>query len=94
MSVPGWRRDRRDNAIQRNLPSIMANKLISAVSGVRLPRFWLFAEGLSCRGARRHPPLRRNASVSSDLREVAWSAHYGDPGQPFRAIARIVEVWP
>ena len=35
----GWRRDRRDNAIQRNFPSIMANKLISAVSGVRLHDF-------------------------------------------------------
>ena len=35
----GWRRDRRDNAIQRNIPSIMANKLISAVSGVRLHDF-------------------------------------------------------
>jgi glycosyltransferase involved in cell wall biosynthesis len=35
----GWRRDRRDNAIQRNLPSILANKLISAVSGVRLHDF-------------------------------------------------------
>lgn len=37
--VSGWRRDRQDNAIQRNLPSIMANKLISFVSGVRLQDF-------------------------------------------------------
>ncbi len=35
----GWRKDRRDNAIHRNIPSIMANKLISAVSGVRLHDF-------------------------------------------------------
>lgn len=35
----GWRKDRQDNALQRNLPSIMANKLISAVSGVRLHDF-------------------------------------------------------
>lgn len=35
----GWRKDRQDNAIQRNLPSIMANKLISAVSGVALHDF-------------------------------------------------------
>ncbi len=35
----GWRRDRRDNALQRNIPSILANKLISAVSGVRLHDF-------------------------------------------------------
>jgi glycosyltransferase involved in cell wall biosynthesis len=35
----GWRKDRQDNAIQRNLPSIMANKLISFVSGVELHDF-------------------------------------------------------
>jgi glycosyltransferase involved in cell wall biosynthesis len=34
----GWR-DRQDKAIQRNIPSILANKLISAVSGVRLHDF-------------------------------------------------------
>jgi glycosyltransferase involved in cell wall biosynthesis len=37
--VSGWRRDRQDNAIKRNLPSIMANKLIAFVSGVRLQDF-------------------------------------------------------
>lgn len=35
----GWRKDRQDNALQRNLPSILANKLISAVSGVSLHDF-------------------------------------------------------
>ncbi len=35
----GWRKDRQDNAIQRNIPSIFANKLISAVSGVQLHDF-------------------------------------------------------
>jgi len=35
----GWRKDRQDNALQRNIPSIMANKLISAVSGVQLHDF-------------------------------------------------------
>ncbi len=37
--VSGWRRDRQDNAIKRNFPSIMANKLISFVSGVKLQDF-------------------------------------------------------
>ena len=37
--VSGWRKDRQDNALQRNLPSIMANKLISGVSGVPLHDF-------------------------------------------------------
>jgi glycosyltransferase involved in cell wall biosynthesis len=35
----GWRRDRQDNALQRNLPSMLANKLISALSGVKLHDF-------------------------------------------------------
>lgn len=37
--VSGWRADRKDNAVTRNLPSIMANRLISWVSGVRLHDF-------------------------------------------------------
>lgn len=35
----GWRKDRKDNALQRNFPSILANKLISKVSGVELHDF-------------------------------------------------------
>ncbi|GAB4497392.1 MAG: glycosyltransferase family 2 protein [Anaerolineales bacterium] len=34
--VSGWRKQRKDNAITRNLPSMMANKLISKVTGVEL----------------------------------------------------------
>lgn len=37
--VSGWRKDRQDNFIRRNVPSILANRLISAVSGVRLHDF-------------------------------------------------------
>jgi glycosyltransferase involved in cell wall biosynthesis len=35
----GWRKDRQDDALQRNFPSIMANRLISFVSGVELHDF-------------------------------------------------------
>jgi len=34
--VSGWRKDRKDNAVTRNLPSHMANRLISWVTGVKL----------------------------------------------------------
>lgn len=34
--VSGWRRDRKDNAFTRNLPSVIANGLISLVTGVHL----------------------------------------------------------
>lgn len=37
--VSGWRKDRQDDALKRNFPSIMANRLISWVSGVRLHDF-------------------------------------------------------
>ena len=37
--ISGWRRDRQDNAIQRNFPSMLANRLISAISGVQLHDF-------------------------------------------------------
>ena len=32
----GWRQDRQDHAIKRNLPSRIANRLISTISGVKL----------------------------------------------------------
>jgi glycosyltransferase involved in cell wall biosynthesis len=47
--VSGWRKDRQDNYIQRNIPSIFANKLISAVSGVELHDF-----GCSLKAYKRH----------------------------------------
>ena len=34
--VSGWRQDRKDHALKRNLPSRIANRLISGISGVRL----------------------------------------------------------
>jgi len=34
--VSGWRHDRQDDAIRRNLPSRIANRLISWISGVKL----------------------------------------------------------
>ena len=34
--VSGWRKDRKDNPIKRNLPSRLANWLISSISGVHL----------------------------------------------------------
>ena len=34
--VSGWRKDRQDDALRRNLPSRIANRLISYISGVRL----------------------------------------------------------
>lgn len=53
--VSGWRKDRKDKAITRKLPSKIANKLISKVSGVKLNDY-----GCSLKAYRR--------SVISDVR--------------------------
>jgi hypothetical protein len=34
--VSGWRKNRKDNAVTRNFPSMLANRLISYVTGVQL----------------------------------------------------------
>jgi len=47
--VSGWRKDRKDNAIKRNLPSRIANGLISRVSGVHLHDY-----GCSLKAYNRH----------------------------------------
>jgi len=37
--VSGWRADRQDDAFKRNLPSVIANRLISTLTGVKLHDF-------------------------------------------------------
>lgn len=37
--VSGWRADRKDNAVKRNIPSVVANRLISAATGIKLHDF-------------------------------------------------------
>lgn len=47
--VSGWRRDRKDNALFRTIPSRLANLLISCLSGVKLHDY-----GCSLKAYRRH----------------------------------------
>ncbi len=47
--VSGWRKDRQDHPLKRNLPSRMANLLISAISGVHLHDY-----GCSLKAYRKH----------------------------------------
>ena len=51
--VSGWRRKRRDNALLRTLPSRVANRIIGALSGVRL-----HDTGCSLKAYRREPLQR------------------------------------
>ena len=90
----GWRKDRKDNALKRNLPSIMANRLISFVSGVRLHDF-----GCSLKAYRREviegrAALRRDAPLPADLRELARRAHHGGGGAALRAHLRPEQIRP
>ena len=87
--VSGWRKDRQDRFIDRKLPSMMANRLISNVTDVQLARLWLFAQGLPPRRAAARAPVRRASPLYSGA-GIAGRRH-GDrgagqsPGTP---------VWP
>src|SRR4030095_5127215 len=48
--VCGWRKDRKDPFVSRKLPSMLANRLISAATGVRLHDYGWSRKTLSARG--------------------------------------------
>jgi glycosyltransferase involved in cell wall biosynthesis len=76
--VSGWRRDRRDHTLRRNLPSRVANALISWLSGVRLHDY-----GCSLKAYRRAVlgPVRLYGEMHRFV--PAYAAWYG---------ARITEI--
>jgi glycosyltransferase involved in cell wall biosynthesis len=80
--VSGWRKDRQDNVIQRNIPSILANRLISAVSGVRL----------QATGSRRDPLVWGDAPVPSYLCVLAWSENRRARGESSSPAYRGIEI--
>jgi|SRR5579884_354294 len=76
--VSGWRKDRQDSALVRRLPSIVANHLISAVTGVRLHDY-----GCTLKAYR--------ADVVRELR-LYGEMHRFLPALAERAGARITEI--
>jgi glycosyltransferase involved in cell wall biosynthesis len=72
--VSGWRKNRKDGFMLRKLPSIIANRMISAATGVKLHDYGctlkIYQEVSS-----RLPPVRRDASFSARLRAPGRCQH-------------------
>ncbi len=67
-SCSGWRKDRKDNAVKRNLPEHHGEPPHLLRQRRAAARLRLLAEGLPARGDRRRAALRRDASLPPDLR--------------------------
>ena len=65
--VCGWRKDRKDTFINRRLPSIIANRLISWATGVRLNDYGWLPEGFPARGGQAPTRDRAGDRVSAAL---------------------------
>jgi glycosyltransferase involved in cell wall biosynthesis len=90
--VSGWRAARQDTFISRKLPSQIANRLISSVSGVHLHDY-----GCTLKAYRREvldpgQPVRRDAPLHPDLRLVGGGQGHRGPGQPPRPQVRHLQV--
>ena len=101
MSCRDGARTARTRRFGAHLISRVANRMISRISGVPSARLRLHAEGLPARGASRRPPVRRDAPVHSDLRQLAGRARRGDSGaassaplsaRPKYGLERVVKV--
>ena len=98
--VSGWRRDRQDDALQRNLPSILANHLISFVSGVRLHDFGCSLKAYRrevVEGVRLYGEMHRFLPVyagwhGARITEVVVRHHARGSGQSKYGLERVLKV--
>lgn len=96
----GWRKDRQDNALQRNLPSILANKLISAVSGVKLHDFGCSLKAYRAeviKGVRLYGEMHRFLPIyakwhGARIAEVAVGHHARTTGHSKYGLERVLKV--
>ncbi|MEK6752829.1 MAG: glycosyltransferase family 2 protein [Chloroflexota bacterium] len=98
--VSGWRKDRKDNAVTRNFPSMLANRLISRVTGVHLHDYGCtlkayrrdVLEGFRLYGEmHRFIPVYAN-SVGANITEVAVRHHPRQFGKTKYGLERTVKV--
>lgn len=98
--VSGWRKQRKDNAVTRNFPSMMANKLISRVTGVELHDYGCtlkayrrpVLEGFRLYGEmHRFIPVFAN-SVGARITEVVVNHHPRRFGKTKYGLERTVKV--
>lgn len=98
--VSGWRKDRQDNALQRNIPSILANRLISAVSGVRLHDFGCSLKAYRAeviKGVRLYGEMHRFLPIyakwhGARITEVEVSHHARQTGKSKYGLERVMKV--
>ncbi len=98
--VSGWRKDRKDNAVTRNFPSMIANWIISKVTGVYLHDYGCtlkayrrdVLEGFRLYGEmHRFIPVYAN-SVGANITEVVVSHHPRKFGKTKYGLERTAKV--
>jgi glycosyltransferase involved in cell wall biosynthesis len=98
--VSGWRKNRKDNALTRNFPSMLANSLISRVTGVHLHDYGCtlkayrrdVLEGFRLYGEmHRFIPVYAN-SVGANITEVPVRHHPRKFGKTKYGLERTVKV--
>ncbi|MBV9390934.1 MAG: glycosyltransferase family 2 protein [Verrucomicrobia bacterium] len=98
--VSGWRKDRQDHYIHRNVPSILANKLISFVSGVRLHDFGCSLKAYKrqvVEGIRLYGEMHRFLPVYASwhgarITEVVVNHHARKSGSSKYGLERVIKV--
>jgi len=98
--VSGWRKDRQDNALQRNIPSIMANRLISRVSGVSLHDFGCSLKAYRAeviKGVRLYGEMHRFLPIyakwhGARITEIPVNHHARKTGSSKYGLERVIKV--
>ena len=98
--VSGWRKDRQDAALQRKLPSIVANRLISRISGVRLHDYGCSLKAYRSevvKGVRLYGEMHRFLPIYAGMHgakvtELAVRHHPRTSGKSNYGLDRIIKV--
>jgi glycosyltransferase involved in cell wall biosynthesis len=98
--VSGWRKDRQDNALQRNIPSIMANRLISGMSGVDLHDFGCSLKAYRAeviKGVRLYGEMHRFLPIyakwhGARITEITVNHHARVTGSSKYGLERVIKV--
>ena len=98
--VSGWRKDRKDNAFTRNFPSMLANRLISYVTGVHLHDYGCTLKAYrrgALEGFRLYGEMHRfipvyASSVGARITEVPVTHHPRMFGKTKYGLERTVKV--
>ncbi|GAB1471013.1 glycosyltransferase family 2 protein [Chloroflexota bacterium] len=98
--VSGWRKQRKDNAFTRNFPSMIANRIISRVTGVQLHDYGCTLKAYRrevLEGFRLYGEMHRfipvyAASVGANITEVVVNHHPRKFGKTKYGLERTVKV--